>query len=336
MKSILLQKPGLVQFQTAPLPKPLEDEVLVKIRRIGVCGTDFHAFQGKQPFFTYPRTLGHELAAEIAEVGDRIDGLRKGDVCAVEPYLTCGRCIACRCGKANCCVELRCLGVHVDGGMCEYLSVPAKNLHKSDRLTLDQLALVEPLCIGAHAVERASVRLGEWVLVIGAGPIGLATTQFALAKGATVVVMDVNESRLRFTKGALGIKYCIDATRDPLAQLEKLVPELPSAVFDCTGNQSSMEDSFRYVAHGGRLTFVGLIQGNVTFSDPHFHRREMTLLSSRNSNGGDFRRVIGLLENGTINVDDWITHRCAFDELIDALPRWADPKTGVIKGLVEL
>jgi 2-desacetyl-2-hydroxyethyl bacteriochlorophyllide A dehydrogenase len=338
MQAIVLEQPFTFRAATVESPpEPAAGEALVRVLRIGICGTDLHAFHGRQPFFSYPRVLGHELAVEVLRVGDAVAGLSPGDRCAVEPYVNCGRCIACRRGKSNCCVELAVLGVHKNGGLCEYLTVPTRLLHRSTTLSVDQLALIEPLGIGAHAVSRAALTPGEWALVIGAGPIGLATAQFALAAGAAVIVSDVNERRLAFARTHLGIQHCLVAQQNPLEQIAAITSsDLPTAVFDCTGSARSMMDSFQYVAHGGRLIFVGLVQADLSFHDPHFHRREITLLASRNATSADFQRVISLLDSGHINVSPWITHRCSFDALIDEFPRWAQPETGVIKGLVEM
>lgn len=338
MNQIVLNEPGNFVLRDVPAPeKPGAGEVLCRVKRIGICGTDLHAFKGDQPFFNYPRVLGHELGVEVVEVGAGVTTLKAGDKCAVEPYLTCGKCVACRAGKTNCCMELLCLGVHTDGGMGEYLKMPAAKLHKSDKLSLDQLALVETLGIGCHAVDRANVQAGEWVLVIGTGPIGLAAIQFAKAAKANVIAMDVNESRLKFCQEQLGVEYLINAKDSPLEKISELTSkELPTVVFEATGNRDSMHGSFQYISHGGRLVFIGLVQGEITFNDPHFHRREITLMSSRNSTAKDFKRIIGLIEEGTVNTTPWITHRAKFTEMIPQFPTWLDPKSGCIKALLEL
>lgn len=338
MKSVTLEEPGrFVVAERAEAYTPGVGEALVRVRRVGVCGTDYHAFRGRQPFFHYPRVLGHELGVEVLQVGESVENVRPGDRCAVEPYLNCGRCIACRQGKTNCCVALEVLGVHRDGGLCERMVVPAVKLHPSSRLTLDQLALVETLGIGAHAVNRAAVQPGETVLVIGAGPIGLSAIQFAKAAGARVTVMDVNPDRLEFARDAIGCDDCIPAGEPALKEVEKLTAgDLPTAVFDATGNPSSMMEAFQYVAHGGRLVFVGLFQGDVTFHDPYFHRREMTLLSSRNSTAADFRRIIGLIESGQVDTTHWITHRAQLGDVANVFPAWLDPQSKVLKAIVEV
>ena len=339
MKALVLKSPGnLVLTEIPGLPPPPEGWALVRVRRIGVCGTDIHAYNGNQPFFSYPRILGHELGVEIVQVAENARGLNQGDLCSVEPYLNCGRCIACRRGKENCCTSLQVLGVHVDGGQREFLHVPTAKLHGSRRLSLDQLALVETLGIGAHAVNRAAVEAGETVLVIGAGPIGMAVIQFAAAAGARVIAMDVNKARLAFCRDTLGVEDTLNASEsDVLADVQRLTDgDLPTAVFDATGNPHSMMGSFAFPAHGGRLVFVGLFQGDVTFSDPGFHKRELTLMGSRNARSEDFTRIIGLIESGTIDTTPWITHRAPFADVPTRFQEWVKPRAGVLKAMIDL
>lgn len=338
MKSIVLEEPGRLSLtdNTAP-PEPKPGDALVRPRRVGICGTDFNAFTGKQPFFNYPRVLGHELGVEIVSVESNEWGLASGDFCAVEPYLNCGRCIACRRGRPNCCVELRVMGVHTDGGLSELIAVPVGKLHKSRTLSLDQLALVEPLSIGAHSISRAGVEPGEFALVIGAGPIGLAVAQFARLAGARVIVMDVNEARLDFCRRLIDVQVVIADPENVVTRLADITGgDLPPLVFDATGNKHSMTLAFNYVAHGGRLIFVGLFQGDVTFDDPNFHQRELTLMSSRNATAGDFKHVISLLESDGVNAASWISHRAAFADAARELPGWVERRSEFIKGVVEL
>jgi len=337
LKTITLVQPG--EFRQGETERPrgiAPGEALIHIKRVGICGTDLHAFRGRQPFFSYPRILGHELGVEIVEIGENASRLKVGDHCAVEPYLNCGNCIACRRGKPNCCVSLQVLGVHTDGGMRELIVVPAHKLHRSELLTLDQLALVETLGIGAHAVQRAAFDPGENVLVIGAGPIGLSVIQFARAAGGRILVMDTNADRLDFCHRQMGVDATVVAGEAALGAVRQLTSnDLPTVVFDATGNPNSMEAAFNFVAAGGKLVFVGLFQGDYTFNDPSFHRREITLLATRNSTAADFGRIIVLMENGTIDTAPWITHRAAADEMISQFPSWLEPSTGCIKAVVE-
>lgn len=337
MRAMRLETPG--QWLPVRMEEPHEpgsEEALVRIRKVGVCGTDFHAFRGEQPFFSYPRILGHELSVEILAVGSQEHGLAAGMRCAVEPYFNCGHCPTCRRGKPNCCVNLKVFGVHIDGGMREMALVPLTKLHPSSVLTFEQLALVEPLSIGAHAVSRGVPMEGERVLVVGAGPIGLAVTQFTLLTGADVMVMDISPQRLAFCQRMWPQVMCLDGHDNPLATLQAVTgDDLPTLVFDATGNRQSMQAAFQYVAHGGRLVFVGLFQGDVTFYDPHFHQRELTLYSSRNATGTDFRHVMASLETGQINDALWITHRALSEHMTSAFEQWLDPKSGVIKAMIE-
>lgn len=336
MKTIVLETPGQFQFtETTPPEKAEAGEALVRVRRVGICGTDLHAFRGRQPFFSYPRILGHELGVEVLEVGAGVEGLKVGDRCAVEPYLNCGTCIACRRGRTNCCASLKVLGVHTDGGMREVIRVPAHKLHRSETLSLEQLALVETLGIGAHAVQRAQLEKGEFVLVIGAGPIGLGVMQFAQAAGAKVIALDVNAARLRFCEQVLHIPHTVQAGEQALEQIRELTQgDLPTVVFDATGNSDSMHNAFNFLAPTGKLIFVGLFLGDVTFADPDFHRRELTLFATRNSTTADFRHVLHRIESGIIDTNPWITHRASAEEMIPLFPSWLLPETGVIKAVV--
>ena len=296
MREIVLTQPGEFSERSVSPPKRSDGEALVRVQRIGVCGTDLHAFAGRQPFFTYPRVLGHELGVEVVGVPANDRGIRAGDRCAVEPYLACGRCRACQLNRPNCCEELKVLGVHVDGGMRPLLSLPVSLLHKSETLSLEQLALVETLGIGAHAVRRSGLKKTESALVVGAGPIGLGVIQFALTTDASIRVLELSAPRRRFV-ARLGV--------EALAEFDS---KLADVVFDATGSAKAMEASFDYVAHGGRLVLVGLVQGRVSFDDPQFHRRELTVLSSRNS-CHEFPRIIQLIESGQIDTKPWVTHR---------------------------
>lgn len=336
MQAILLEQPGHLRLQERKEPGALPPgKALVRIHQVGVCGTDLHAYQGDQPFFRYPRILGHELGVEVLEVDPQEQRVVVGARCAVEPYLACGFCPACQRGKPNCCLHLQVLGVHVDGGMCELAHVPVSALHPSQSLSYDHLALVEPLAIGAHAVTRAQLQIGERVLVVGVGPIGLAVTQFAQLAGARVIVLDVSEQRLRFCQERWPQVICLDGRGDTLAKLqEHCGDDLPTAVFDATGSLPSMHASFAYAGHGGKLLFVGLAQGDVTFHDPDFHRRELTLLSSRNATSADFQHVIAALEAGQIDLVPWITHRATAETVIEQFPRWFEHDSGIIKALI--
>ncbi|HEX2862225.1 MAG TPA: zinc-binding alcohol dehydrogenase family protein [Lacunisphaera sp.] len=335
MLSIVLEQPGRFGIVDHPEPAAAPGTALVRVHRIGVCGTDLHAFAGKQPFFTYPRVLGHELGVEVIDPGDTPDGLKAGDRCSVEPYLNCGTCIACRRGKPNCCTALQVLGVHTDGGMRPLIRVPARKLHRSDRLDYEQLALVETLGIGAHAVERAAPAKDDFLLVIGAGPIGLSVIQFAKVSGATLAVMDVSDTRLDFCRKQLGVEHTLKPGPSAADELKRIGGgDLPTCVIDATGNPGSMMSSFDLPAHGGRIVFVGLFQGDVTFNDPNFHRRELTVMASRNALPATFREVIRLVEAGKVDTRPWITHRFQLADTPAIFPKEIAGNPAVLKAMI--
>ncbi|MBO0947908.1 zinc-binding alcohol dehydrogenase family protein [Fibrella forsythiae] len=337
MKTLVCTTPGAFAYQEGTKPEPAPDRAIIRIKRIGICGTDLHAFEGTQPFFSYPRILGHELAGELVEANGAAD-FKPGELVTFIPYFNCGTCIACRSGKPNCCTQLQVSGVHTDGGMVEYLSVPSYSLVHGDGLGVDELALVEPLAIGAHGIRRAGVQPGEFVLVIGAGPIGLGVMEFARIAGGTVIALDINEGRLAFCREKLGVAHTINALLpDVLEQLRAITNgDMPTVVIDATGSLKAINNSFQYLAHGARYVLVGLQKGDISFSHPEFHKREATLMSSRNATRQDFEHVIACLKKGLINPTTYITHRVVFDQVADTFASWLDPANGVIKAMVEL
>lgn len=321
-----------------PEPTPTPGHAIVRVRRIGVCGTDYHAYKGNQPFFSYPRILGHELSGIVERIEGNAEGIVTGDQVCIIPYLHCGVCLACRRGRTNCCREMRVLGVHVDGGMRERISVPTTHLLKANGLSLDEAALVEPLAIGAHAVRRADVSAEDIVLVIGSGPIGLGVMAFAKHAGATVIAMDINEERLAFCKAWAKADHTIDARSGDAKRLlaDLTHGDYPTIVFDATGNAASMTGAFDFAAHGGKLVYVGLVKDEITFSDPEFHKRELTLMGSRNATLEDFRHVVEVIERRSYDLGKYITHRASFEGMIAAFEGWLKPESRVIKAIVEL
>jgi 2-desacetyl-2-hydroxyethyl bacteriochlorophyllide A dehydrogenase len=337
MKALVCEQPGSFQYVRKERSFLQNGHAILKIKRIGICGTDLHAFEGTQPFFNYPRILGHELAAEIVEIETNSE-LAVGDRVTFSPYFYCGKCIACRNGLTNCCADLKVFGVHIDGGMCEFISVPVQYLIKGNEMSFDELALVEPLAIGAHGIRRAGVKAGEFVLVIGAGPIGLGVMEFARIAGAQVIAMDVNDQRLKFCKQRLHLAHTINpAKEDVMAELKAITNnDMPTVVIDATGNLKAINNAFQYMAHGGRYVLVGLQRNEIVISHPEFHKREATLMSSRNATKEDFDHVLNCMKNKLLDPSTYITHRVQFDEVKDNFESWLNPANGVIKAMVEI
>jgi len=335
MKVLVCMEPGRFEYKKEEMPRSKKDHSIIKIKRIGICGTDLHAFEGTQPFFTYPRVLGHELAGELVEINNA-PGFTIGATVSFIPYFNCGNCIACRMGKPNCCTHLEVCGVHIDGGMAEYLSIPSSSLLHGEGLDVDELALVEPLAIGAHGVRRAAIEHGEFVLVIGVGPIGLGTMEFARMAGGNVIALDLNESRLQFCKSKLNIDHTINAASpDVTEQLKQITNgDMPTVVVDATGSLKAINNSFQYMAHGARYVLIGLQREAVSFDHPEFHKREGTLMSSRNATRTDFEQVIGYIKTRKIKPESYITHRVSFDDVADEFDSLLDPSNGVIKAMI--
>jgi len=336
MKVLFCNRPGEFEYRTKADPVIQPGRTVLKIKRIGICGTDLHAFEGTQPFFDYPRILGHELAAEIVQT-DRT-GFVVGEAVTFIPYFACGRCVACRIGKTNCCARIQVCGVHVDGGMAEYLSVPSSSLLKCGGLGFDELALVEPLAIGAHGIRRAGIVPGETILVVGAGPIGLGAMEFARIAGAKVIAMDINDERLAFCAASLHVDFTVNpAKEDGVQRIADFTGgDMPTAVIDATGSLKAIQEGFRYIAHGGRYVLIGLQKGEVSFSHPEFHKREATLMSSRNATEADFEHVMRAMEKGSLSPATYITHRIAFDQVKDRFASLLRPENGVVKAMVHM
>lgn len=338
MNTLVCIKPGQFEYQDRETPGQEPGRAIIKIRRIGICGTDYHAFKGTQPFFEYPRVLGHELSGELISIDGHTSEFTPGEAVTFIPYFSCGHCIACRTGHPNCCVRIEVAGVHCDGGMTQYISVPAGSLIHGDGLSFDELALAEPLAIAAHGVARASIAKDEFVLVVGAGPIGLATMEFARIAGARVIGMDVNPGRLKFCMEKLQIPFTINPLEeDSLQRLSTIThTDMPTVVIDATGSLAAINNSFKYLAHTGRYVLIGLQKGEIAFSHPEFHKREAQLMSSRNATKKDFEYVLSCIKSKAVHTDAFITHRATFGHVGEQFMQWLEPSNGVIKAMVEM
>jgi 2-desacetyl-2-hydroxyethyl bacteriochlorophyllide A dehydrogenase len=339
MKTVICEQPGTLRLTERPAPVPGSDDVLIRIKRVGVCGTDLHIFTGNQPYLAYPRVMGHELSGivESAPEGARV---ARGDQVYVMPYLACGKCIACRAKKPNCCMNIRVLGVHTDGGMVEQLAVPQAFVFKAEGVSLDQAAMIEFLAIGAHAVARADIQPKQRALVVGAGPIGMAALIFAKLRGAEVTVLDGREDRLRFCETQLKVDHAVrldtsEAATDARQLAELTDHEFFDTVFDATGNVKAMERGLQFVAHGGKYVLISIVRDRISFADPEFHKRETTLLASRNATPDDFETVLDAMRAGKIPTSALNTHTLSLSDLPSTFPTLLDPAAGVIKALVQ-
>jgi 2-desacetyl-2-hydroxyethyl bacteriochlorophyllide A dehydrogenase len=337
MKAVVCSAPGQLEIVDRPAPGALATgQIRLAVSHIGICGTDYHIYEGKHPFLEYPRVMGHEISAHVREVASGSE-FHAGDLVIVNPYISCGKCIACRRGKPNCCVAIRVLGVHADGAFCEEIVVPEENVYPANGLRPEQAATVEFLAIGAHAVRRAGpAEKGAGALVIGAGPIGLGTALFARIAGYDVTLMDVSQERLEAAAGRFGFAKAIVVSEAALKTgMEMTSGEGFEAVFDATGNAGSMNAALPFVAHGGALVFVSVVKDDIIFADPEFHKREMMIIGSRNALKADFEHVVSCIASGAIDTNLLITHRTDFESVVADLPRWAHEKTGLIKAIIQ-
>ena len=340
MKAIRLEKPEHFAAVNIDEPgKPGEGEALVEVHRVGICGTDVSGYLGKMPFFTYPVIPGHELGVQVLEVGEGVGNVQKGDHCSIEPYMNCGECYACKKGATNCCESLEVIGVHKDGGMCERFILPARKLHPSTKMTMEQLALVETLAIGCNCVNRSASKEGDKALVIGAGPIGMAAIEFLKVAKTEITVMDMNEKRLEFCKEKLGVDHTVifkndDTEVDRLREVNE--GDLPVTVIDATGSHISMSNAFQYVSFTGQVLYVGITTDELQFRHVAIHRPEITIKASRNALPSDFKRIISLIEEGVIDTRPWLSHNTSYEDFIGEFTNWLKPETGVIKAVLHM
>jgi len=337
MKAVVCRSPGDLAIEDRAAPaSPPAGWARVSVSHVGICGTDYHIFEGKHPFLAYPRIMGHEVSGTVAERGEGVD-IAVGEPVIINPYLACGKCIACRDGKPNCCVKIEVLGVHRDGAMCEEILVPAQNLYPANGLSLADAAAVEFLAIGAHAVRRSLAPPGARTLVIGAGPIGLGTALFARIAGLEVSLLDMSTERLGFAERELDFAV-LDGSKAPAADLVRQATsgEGFDLVFDATGNTQSVQSAFAHVAHGGALALVSVVKDDISFSDPEFHKREMILIGSRNALKADFDHVAASIRGGAVPLPKLVTHRTTLTGTPRDLARWAHEKSGLIKAVIEV
>ena len=335
MKYIVCEKPGELILKEKDEPIKVKGEAILRIKKVGICGTDLHAYSGNQAFFNYPRILGHELASEVVEVEDNVKGIKPGDKVVIMPYISCNECIACTNGKTNCCVKMQVLGVHTDGGMQEKISVTIELLIPTPNLSNNAMAVVEPLAIGAHALRRAQLKPNETIVVVGCGPIGIGIMKLAQIAGAKVIAIDVNQNRLDYAKEKIGIDHVVLAGNGAVEKVMQITnDDLAAAVFDASGHKGALEYGPNFMSHGGRYILVGLSNGGIVFEHPAIHAKETTLMCSRNATLEDFEHVITVLEKGKFPMDSFITHNVDFVDMIANFDSWLEPKNGVIKATV--
>jgi 2-desacetyl-2-hydroxyethyl bacteriochlorophyllide A dehydrogenase len=324
-------EPGRFELREAPVPQHApEGWALVDICAIGICGTDYHIFEGKHPYLAYPRVIGHELSGRlVADAG----ALSAGELVVINPYVSCGSCHACKRGKPNCCSNIAVLGVHRDGGMCARLAVPIGNLYPAQGLSETQAAMVEFLAIGAHAVSRSGLAAGDRILVTGAGPIGIGTALFARLKGAEVHLLDLSRERLTLAGDKFGFER---RHSDPSTILQGDLADGFDIVFDATGSARAIEAGFPLLAHGSTYVLVSVVKDNISFNDAEFHKRETRIVGSRNALKSDFEWVMAAIRDGHIDTDALLSAELSLGALTERFAALAKDRDGLIKAVVRL
>ncbi|WP_336517329.1 zinc-binding alcohol dehydrogenase family protein [Pollutibacter soli] len=333
MKVIVCAEPGKMQYEERPIPVPGTTDVLLRVKRIGVCGTDLHAFSGRQPYFEYPRILGHEISAEIADPNGY--GFRVGEPVTIMPYFYCGHCYSCRIGKTNCCSRLKVAGVHIDGAMQEYFAAPASSIISNTNMSTEDLALIEPFAIGSHALSRAGIKGEEQVLILGAGPIGIGLVLLAISKGIKVILADIDDERLKICRTIPGLQV-VNSKKENLQDAVMAITgsDGVSTVFEATGNLAAIESALPLISFGGQIVLVGIQKEAFHFSHPDFHRKETTLMSSRNATHKDFEDVIHFFQNNGLGIFPYISDNISFNDAADWFMDKSISKNKNIKAMI--
>jgi hypothetical protein len=320
MKSIYLKTPGEIGIKEVLEPIRKQNEALIKVKSIGICGSDIGAYRGTNPLISYPRIIGHEIAGEVLEIGENSNDIKIGDRVIIDPYIYCGNCYPCSLGRTNCCEDLKVLGVHIDGGMTELFSHPTELLHKvPDNIPWEQVPAAEPLTIAIHAIHRLNVKEGEHVAIIGAGPIGLLAALVALAYNATPILIDIVDERLEFAKG-LGIKHTVNPIKEDAVKIIKEITNarMAEAVIEASGSNIAIRNSIDYVAYAGRVAFTGWPKEDTMLPTGMFTKKEIDIRGSRTS-AGEFEEALKLISEGTIDVTPIISKVVSLEDIPDAI-----------------
>ncbi len=337
MKALCIVEPGHTELVERPVPVPAAGEVLVRVQWVGYCGSDLNTFRGQNPMVTFPRIPGHEVSGTIAACAAGVPSeWRPGCAVAIAPYTSCGTCAACRRNRPNACRSNQTLGVQRDGALTEFVAVPWQKLHTSDRVSLRDLALVEPLTVGFHAAGRGEVARGETVLVLGCGAIGLGAIAGAAFRGATVIAVDVDDAKLEVARLA-GASHAINSARRPLHEsVAELAPQGPDVVIEAIGLPATFRAAVDEVAFTGRVVYIGYAKEPVAYETKYFVQKELDIRGSRNALPGDFRDVIRLLETGRFPLNRLVSRIVPLAQAGVALQQWSENPAAFTRILVEM
>lgn len=326
MRAVVITEPGRASFIDKEVPSPARGEVLLRICNVGYCGTDLHTFRGRNPLVSYPRIPCHELGAIIEKMGlDVPNSFQAGMEVTLLPYTSCRVCTSCRQGRFNCCRDNQTLGAQRDGGLTEFVVVPWQKLFWSPKLSLRELALVEPLAVGFHAVQRGRVTARDTVAVLGCGAIGLGAIAGAALLGAQVIALDIDERKLSIAKLVGAVRVINNSTESMHERLQELTSgDGPDIMIEAIGLPETFRAAVSEVAYAGRVVYIGYAKDLVEYDTKYFLLKELDILGSRNALPEDFQTVIQFLESGRFPTDEVITRMFPFEEACAAFKAWSD------------
>lgn len=336
MRALFITAPGKTEIREIPRPLPCADEVLLRVRLVGYCGSDLNTFRGKNPLVSLPRIPGHEIAATLEQAGPGVPAeLKPGLNVTLSPYTNCGTCPSCRRSRPNACQFNQTLGVQRDGALTEFIVAPWRKLYRSDKLSLRELALVEPLTVGFHAAERGRVEAQDLVAVLGCGAIGLGAIAGAANRGAAVIAVDIDDAKLDLARRA-GARHVLNSSREDLHErLQALAPGGPDVIVEAIGLPQTFRAAVEEVSFTGRVVYIGYAKEPVSYETRVFVQKELDILGSRNALG-DFAAVIRMLERGGFPVDAMVTKSVPLAQAGEALAEWDRNPAAVTKILVDL
>jgi 2-desacetyl-2-hydroxyethyl bacteriochlorophyllide A dehydrogenase len=335
MKAIVMAEPGRAEVREIDEPRTMEDEVLLQVRRIGLCGSDLNSYRGKNPLVSYPRIPGHEIAATVLDPGANKEWAA-GTQVTLSPYAACGRCAACERGRPNACRDNQTLGVQCDGALTERIAVKASKLYRAN-LALKELCLVEPLTVGFHAVRRGRVSSADTVAVFGCGGVGLGVVAGAAFRSAQVIGVDLDDAKLETARKAGAAETINSKTGDVHRELlEKTEGRGPDVVIEAIGTPATYRAAVEEVAYAGRVVYIGWAKDEVAYETRPFVHKELDILGSRNAMPEDFRAVIGMLEAKRFPVEAAVTHMVAFEETPKILEEWGRDPARFTKIMIEV
>ena len=334
MKVAKVINPFEMKIEEAPMPVRGKDEALLRVKYVGICGSDVAIYKGTQPFGSYPRIPGHEFSAEIVEIDENPKGLKKGMIVTATPYFNCAKCYACKCGKTNCCEDNQTMGVQRDGAFAEYCVVPVSKLYHAKGISDDYLTLIEPFCISYHAVKRANLKKEDTVLIFGAGPIGTFAAVAAKQLGCRVIISDLLESRLKLAGEICGVET---ATPDELDKLLSAVNNGGGAdvCIEAVGVSNTFLSCIDRVCFGGKIILIGNGKTETTFNHSIILKKELQIFGSRNSLF-EFEDAINMMSEGSLNLEKIVTHVLPFEKVQEAFDILANNDGTASKVLVKI